>query len=66
MCVIDSDNGLSPGRRQTITWTDADLLSMGQVGTNFSEICIKIVIFSLKNVAENVVCEMAAILSRGD
>ena len=45
---VDSGNGLPPIRRQTITWTNADLLSIGQLGTNFSEISIKIQIFSLK------------------
>ena len=43
---IGSDNGLSPSRRQAITWTNADLLSIGPLGTNFSEIRIKIEIFS--------------------
>ena len=35
-------NGLSPVLRQNITWTNADLLSIGLWGTNFSEIQIKI------------------------
>ena len=34
---IDSDNGLSPERRQAITWTNAGLLLIGSLGTNFSE-----------------------------
>ena len=38
---IDSDNGLSPIRRQAIIWTNAGLLSIGPLGTNFSEILIK-------------------------
>ena len=35
---IGSGNGLSPVRRQAITWTNAKLLSIGLLGTNFSEI----------------------------
>ena len=39
---MGSGNGLSPFRRQAITWTNAALLSMRTFGTNFSEIWIKI------------------------
>ena len=35
---IGSGNGLSPDRHQAITWTNADLLSIGPLGTTFSEI----------------------------
>ena len=38
---IGSGNGLSPFRRQAITWTNADMLSVGSLGTNFNEIQIK-------------------------
>ena len=38
---IGSDNGLTPVRRQVITWTNTALLSIGPLGTNFSEIWIK-------------------------
>ena len=41
-----SDNGLSPGRRQTIIWTNACILLIGPLGTNFSEILIEILTFS--------------------
>ena len=44
--IIGSDNGLSPGRRQAITWTNAGILLIGPFGTNFSEISIKILTFS--------------------
>ena len=37
-----SNNGLSPGRRQAIVYTNAGLLSIGPLGTNFSEILVKI------------------------
>ena len=43
---IGSDNGLSPLRCQTIIWTNAGLLSIGTLGTNFSEILITIYTFS--------------------
>ena len=45
---IDSDNGLSPERRQAIIWTNAGILLIGPLGTNFSEILIGIQIFSFK------------------
>ena len=37
-----SDNGLSPGWRQAIIWTNAGILLIGPLGTNFSEILIEI------------------------
>ena len=40
--LINSYNGLSPGRRQTITWTNAGILLIGNLGTNFSEISSEI------------------------
>ena len=43
---IGSDNGLSPIRRQVIILTSAWLLSIGPLGTNFSEILTKIQSFS--------------------
>ena len=46
--IIGSDNGLSPDRRQAIIWTNAGLLLMGPLGTNFSEILIEILTFSFK------------------
>ena len=46
--IIGSDNGLSPGRRQAIIWTNAGILLIGALGTNVSEILIKICTFSLK------------------
>ena len=45
---IGSDNGLSPGRRQAIFWTNAGILLIGPLVTNFSEIPIEIHILSLK------------------
>ena len=46
--IIGSDNGLSPSRRQAIIWTNAGILLIGTLGTNFSEILIKIRICSFK------------------
>ena len=48
LTIIVSDNGLSPNRRQAIIWTNAGILLIGPLGTNFSEILIKILTFSLK------------------
>ena len=62
--TIGSDNGLSPGRRKAIIWTNAGILLIGLLGTNFSEISIESYIFSLKNAFENVVWKTAAISSR--
>ena len=38
LTIIGSANGLSPGRRQAIIWTNAGILLIGTLGTNFSEI----------------------------
>ena len=48
LTIIGSDNNLSPDRRQAIIWTNAGLLLMGPLGTNFSEIWIEILTFSFK------------------
>ena len=44
--IIGSDNGLSPGRRQAIIWTNAGILLIGPLGSNSSEILIAIDTFS--------------------
>ena len=48
LTIIGSDNGLSPERRQAIIWTNAGILLIEPLGTNFSEILIGIQIFSFK------------------
>ena len=48
LTIIDSDNGLSPRRRQTIIWTNAGILLIGSLGTNFNEILIGIQTFLFK------------------
>ena len=48
LTIIGSDNGLSPGRRQAIIWTNAGMLLIMLLGTNFIEILIGIQTFSFK------------------
>ena len=48
LSIIGSDNGLSPERRQAIIRTNAGILLIGPLGTNFSEISFEILIFSFK------------------
>ena len=48
--TIGSDNGLSPGRRQTIIWTHTRILLIGPLGINFSEIAIEINTFSFQKI----------------
>ena len=48
LAIIASDNGLSPGRRQAIIETNDRILLIWSLGTNFSEILIKIHSFSFK------------------
>ena len=62
LTIIGSDYGLSPGRRQAIIWTNAGILLIGTLETNFSEILLEIRIFFIQaNGFESVVCEMASI-----
>ena len=46
LTITGSDNGLSPERRQAIIWTNAGILLIGPLGTNFSENLIEILAFS--------------------
>ena len=63
--IIGSDNGLSPGRRQPVIWTNDVILLIGPLATNFSEILYQnSKLFVQENAFESVVCDMAAILSR--
>ena len=48
LTIIGSDIGLSPDRSNAIIWTNAGLLLIGPLGTNFSEILIEILTFSFK------------------
>ena len=51
LTIIDSDNGLSPGWRQTIIWNNVEILLIGPLETNFGEILIKINISSFKKMS---------------
>ena len=65
LTIIGSNNGLSPDRRQAITWINDGLSLITPLGTNFSEIWSEIHTFhSRECILETVVCEMASILSR--
>ena len=50
LTITGSDNGLSPGRRQAIIWTNAGILLIRPLGINFSEIFNEIQTFSLKKI----------------
>ena len=50
LTIIGSDNGLSPGRRQAITWTNVGILLIGPLGTNLSEMLIEIHTFSFNKI----------------
>ena len=62
--IIGSDNGLSPGRRQAIIWTNVGILLIGPLANklrwNFNR---NSNIFIQENAFESVVCEMTATLS---
>ena len=53
LTISGSDNGLSPGRRQAIIWTNAGILLIGPLETNFSEIFVGIQTFSLRKMHLN-------------
>ena len=53
LSIIGSDNGLSPGRRQAIIWTNGGILLIRTSGTNFSEILSQVHTFSLKQMPLN-------------
>ena len=48
LAIIGPDNGLSPGWRQAIIWTNVGILLIRNLGTNFSGILSKINTFSFK------------------
>ena len=50
LTIIGSHNGLSPGRRQAIIWTNAEILLIGPLGTHFNETSIEIHTFSFKKI----------------
>ena len=65
LTIIGSDNGLSPGRRQAIIWTNAGILLIRTLGTNFNEILCEIHPFSFSKIHLKMsVWKMASIWSR--
>ena len=50
LTIIGSDNAFSPEQCQAIIWTNAGILLIGPLWTNFSEIFIEILTFSLKKI----------------
>ena len=48
LTIIGSGNGLSPDQRQAVICTNAGILLIGPLGTNFSEILIEILTSSFK------------------
>ena len=48
LSIIGPDNGLSPAQRQAIVWTNAGILLIWSLGTNFREIWSKIQTFSFQ------------------
>ena len=62
---MGSDNGLSPGRHQAIILTNIVILLISNLG-NKSQWILKqnSRIFIQENASQNIICEMAAILSR--
>ena len=48
LSIIGSDNGLSSGRRQAIIWTNAGILLIVPLGTNFNETLFEAYIFSFE------------------
>ena len=56
LTIIVSDNGLSPGRRQAIIWTNAVIMLIGPLRTNFSEILIEIFTFSFRKMHLKMSC----------
>ena len=61
--IIGSDNGLSLDRLQAIIRTNAGMVLIGPLETNFSEILIKNHIFSFNKIHLKI-WQMVAILSR--
>ena len=53
LTIIGWDDGLLPGRRQAIISTNAGILSISPLGTNFSEFLIEIETFSFKKMHLN-------------
>ena len=65
LTIIGSDNGLSPGRRQAIIWTNAGILLMINLKNKLQwNLVWNSYIFIQGNAFEYVICEMVEILPR--
>ena len=65
LTITSSDNGLLPGGGQAIIWTNAGILLISTLGTDFSEISIEIDLFSFqRNAFDKVICKMSLIVSQ--
>ena len=64
LTIIGSVNGQAPSRRKEIIWTNAGILLIEPLETNFNEFESKFTIVIYENPFENVVWKMADILSR--
>ena len=64
LTIIGSDNGLSPDRRQALTWTNAEFIvnwtHRNKLQSNLNS---NSNIFIQENAFENVICQMVAIFS---
>ena len=59
LTIISLDNGLSPGRRQAIIWTNVGILLIGPFQWNLNQ---NLYIFIQENAFENVIRKLRAIL----
>ena len=57
LTIIGSGDGLSPDRCQAIIWTNAGILLIAPVGTNFSELLIKVHTYSFSTMHLNMSSE---------
>ena len=65
LTIIASDNGFSLGWCQGIIWTNAEILFIGPLGTNFNYFFLSKLIHIIPNsIWKNVILKMAAVLSR--
>ena len=63
--IIGSDNGLSHGRCQAIIWTNAGILLIGPLGTNFSEILIAVYNEILSTLMTSKICQTPDWITKG-
>ena len=64
LTIISSDNGLSPGRRQAIIWTNAGILLIRTLRKNLVKSDVKFIYFYAKNTFEIIVFAIEVFLSR--